>query len=345
MSFSFPFVVKYISYSLNKETEDIRLKYIEMNIETSSAGIEALVTALMEVGITDTVVEDPRDFEELMDKKQSYDWDYVEDELINKMNDVPKVIVYLEDTDENRAKIKDVENIVENLKSGVASGFYGEGADFGSMKLDVKFDDDTEWKDKWKEFFKPTQISDNIVVKPTWEEYDNVDGHLVIEIDPGMAFGTGTHETTSLCVKMLDKYQKESDNVLDVGCGSGILSIAAALLGAKDVLGIDIDPIAVEVAEENLELNKVTNVARAQYGDLTKGVDYKANIVVANLMADLVMMLSEDVARHMEEGGYFISSGILVEKEELVANHLKEQGFHIVEIKEDGQWCAIVAAL
>ena len=321
------------------------MKYIAMNIETSSAGIEALITSLMEVGITDVVVEDPRDFEELMDKKQSYDWDYVDEDLVASMSEVPKVTIYLEDTEENRKQIHNVEAIIENLKSAVASGLYGEGADFGALTLDVKFDDDTEWKDKWKEFFKPARISDNIVVKPTWETYDNVDGYKVIEIDPGMAFGTGTHETTSLCVKMLDKYQKPSDNVLDVGCGSGILSIAAALLGAKDVLGVDIDPIAVEVAVENLELNKVNDVARAQYGDLTKGVDYKADIVVANLMADLVMMLANDVAKHMEPNGYFISSGILVEKEEVVANHLREQGFEIVEIKEDGLWCAIVATI
>lgn len=321
------------------------MKYIAINIETSSAGIEALITSLLEIGITDVVVEDPRDFEELMDKKQSYDWDYVDDELVASMSDVPKVTIYLEDTDRNRKQIHNVETIIENLKSAVTSGLYGKDADFGTLNLDVKFDDDTEWKDKWKEYFKPARISDSIVVKPTWEAYDNVDGYKVIEIDPGMAFGTGTHETTSLCVKMLDKYQKASDRVMDVGCGSGILSIAAALLGAEDVLGIDIDPIAVEVAAENLKLNKVTDVARAQYGDLNKGVDYRANIVVANLMADLVMMLANDVAKHMEPNGYFISSGILVEKEETVANHLRKQGFKIVEIKEDGLWCAIVATI
>ncbi len=321
------------------------MKYIEMNIETSSAGIEALVTALMEVGITDTVVEDPRDFEDLMDKKQSYDWDYVDDEVMAKMHDVPKVTVYLEDTEENRRQIQVVEDIISKLKSDIEAGFFGEAVDFGSLKLEIKVDDDTEWKDKWKEYFKPSQISESIVVKPTWEVYENPGNHKVIEIDPGMAFGTGTHETTSLCVKLLEKYQNAGDKVLDVGCGSGILSIAAALLGAEDVLGVDIDPIAVEVAAENLELNKVTDVARAQFGDLTKGVDYKAHVVVANLMADLVMMLSEDAAKHMEKDGYFISSGILVEKEEVVAEHLKKQGFHIVEIKEDGLWCAIVASL
>ena len=135
------------------------------------------------------------------------------------------------------------------------------------------------------------------------------------------------------------------DEVLDMGCGSGILSIAAALLGAEDVLGVDIDPVAVDVARENIALNHVENICRAEYGDLTKGIDYKANIVVANLMADLVMMLSGDVARHMTADGFFISSGILVEKEEQVVDCLREKGFSIVEIREDGGWCCITAKL
>ena len=319
------------------------MNYIEINIETSAGGIEPVVTELMNIGITDTVVEDPRDIEDLMDKKQTYDWDYLDDSIMEKMKDVPKVIVYLEDTPENRELSKLTETTIAELKADAEAGEFGKDADFGSLNVTVSFDDDSEWKDKWKEFFKPSQISDSIVVKPTWEEYDNRDGKLVIEIDPGMAFGTGTHETTSLCVKMLEKYQKKDDDVLDVGCGSGILSIAAALLGAKDVLGVDVDPIAVEVADENIRLNRVENVARAQFGDLTKGIDYKADVVVANLMADLVMMLAEDVAKHMKENGFFISSGILVEKEETVSDHLKRLGFNIVEVARDGGWCASVA--
>lgn len=319
------------------------MKYIEINIETTSAGIEPVVCELLNIGITDTVVEDPRDVEDLMNKKQTYDWDYLDDEVIEKLNDSPKVIVYLEDTEENRKLIPQVEEVMAALLSKAHAGDFGEGADFGSLEVTSKMDDDSEWKDKWKEYFKPSQISKSIVVKPTWEEYDNKEGFSVIEIDPGMAFGTGTHETTSLCVKMLEEYQKEGDKVLDVGCGSGILSIAAALLGAEDVLGVDIDPVAVEVAAENIALNKVDNVARAAYGDLTKGVDYKANIVVANLMADLVMMLAEDVAAHMLPDGYFISSGILVEKEILVCEHLRKLGFAIMEVREDGGWCCIVA--
>ncbi|MEE0741630.1 MAG: 50S ribosomal protein L11 methyltransferase [Emergencia sp.] len=319
------------------------MKYLEIVIETSSEGIEAVVGELMNLGITDTVVEDPRDIEDLMDKKQTYDWDYLDDEIIKKMEDCPKVTVYLEDTEENRTLAARIKPAMDGLKAKAAAGEFGEEADFGSLAVTGKDEDDTQWKDKWKEYFKPALISDSIVVKPTWESYENRDGKRVIEIDPGMAFGTGTHETTSLCVKMLEKYQEEGHKVLDVGCGSGILSIAAAMLGAEDVLGVDIDPVAVEVAEENIGLNHVEKTARAQYGDLTKGVDYKADIVVANLMADLVMMLAEDAAKHMTDDGFFISSGILVEKEALVAEHLENRGYQIVEIKEDGGWCCIVA--
>lgn len=321
------------------------MKYIEISIETTAAGIEAVVGALMGLGITDTVVEDPRDIEDLMDKKQTYDWDYLDDSIIDKMKDCPKVTVYLEDTEENRALAAQIEPAMVSLKERAAAGEFGVCADFGALLPVVKMEDDTEWKDKWKEYFKPARISDSIVVKPTWEEYQKQEGDLVIEIDPGMAFGTGTHETTSLCVKMLEQYQKKSDKVLDVGCGSGILSIAAALLGAEDVLGVDIDPVAVEVAAENIALNGAEKTARAQYGDLTKGIDYKADIVVANLMADLVMMLAEDVAKHMKPGGLFISSGILVEKEITVVEHLRARGFAIMEVREDGGWCCIVAKM
>lgn len=319
------------------------MKYIEINIETEAGGIEPVVMELMNLGITDTVVEDPRDIEDLMDKKQTYDWDYLDDEIIEKMKDKPKVTVYFEDTEENRCRISEIELAMAKLKAKSAAGEFGQDMDFGTLQVTSKVDDDTEWKDKWKEYFKPSKISERIVVKPTWEPYDNQDHHLVIEIDPGMAFGTGTHETTSLCVKMLEAYQKDGDRVLDVGCGSGILSIAAALLGAEDVLGIDIDPVAVEVASENIALNKADTVAKAQYGDLTKGVDYQADIIVANLMADLVMMLAEDAAKHLVKGGYFISSGILVEKELQVVEDLRKKGYAILEVREDGGWCCIVA--
>ena len=184
------------------------------------------------------------------------------------------------------------------------------------------------------------------MVKPSWEEYRAEPDDLVIEIDPGMAFGTGTHETTSLCMKLMEKYFGEfgeNVKVLDVGCGSGILSIAASLLGAGEVLGVEIDKDAVQVARENVQLNKCDDNVRVIEGDLTKGIDFKGDIIVANLMADLVMMLSKSAREHLEDGGIFISSGILADKEKVVSEAITDAGFTIEEVMVDGEWCAIAA--
>ena len=319
------------------------MKYIQADIHVNREGIEPVLTALMNVDIMDTVVEDPADIADLLDKDQDWEWDYVDDSVIEMQNAEPKVTVYMEDDEEGRRKLAALQGAIETLKAEAAAGAYGENVDLGPLTVDVYVEDDSEWKDNWKEFFKPKKVGKRIVVKPTWYDYEKEEGDLVIEIDPGMAFGTGTHETTSLCLRLMEDYMQDGDKVLDVGCGSGILAIAGALLGSPEVLGVEIDPVAVEIAQENLELNGVTDVARAQYGDLTKGIDFKAEIVVANLMADLVMMLSADVAKHILPGGKYISSGILVEKRDQVAAVIRDCGFDIVEIREDGMWCAIVA--
>lgn len=319
------------------------MKYIQADIHVNREGIEPVLTALMNVDIMDTVVEDPADIADLLDKDQEWEWDYVDDSVIEMQNAEPKVTVYMEDDEEGRRKLAALQGAIEDLKADAVAGAYGEDVDLGPLTVDVYVEDDSEWKDNWKEFFKPKKVGKRIVVKPTWYDYEKEEGDLVIEIDPGMAFGTGTHETTSLCLRLMEDYMADGDKVLDVGCGSGILAIAGALLGSPEVLGVEIDPVAVEIAQENLELNGVADVARAQYGDLTKGIDFKAEIVVANLMADLVMMLSGDVAKHILPGGKYISSGILVEKRDQVAAVIRDCGFDIVEIREDGMWCAIVA--
>ena len=322
-----------------------KMKYIQIGISGNRQAIEPVVTALLEIGITDTVVEDPADIADLLDKKNDYDWDYVDESVLELENETPKVTVYVEENEEGRAKLEEIRQAISRLKARAREGEFGEDIDLGTLEITTLVEDDSQWKDNWKEYFKPAKVGSTIVVKPTWEEYEAKPGEKIIEIDPGMAFGTGTHETTSLCIKLMEEYVKPGAKVLDVGCGSGILSVAGALLGASEVLGVEIDPIAVEIAKENIELNKVDNIARAQYGDLTKGIDFRADVIVANLMADLVMMLSADVAKHLLPGGIYISSGILTEKEVLVADTMRTLGFKIMEIKEDGMWCAIVAKM
>lgn len=322
------------------------MNYIETKIYTSKSGIEHVLNTLSEIGIDDAVIEDPTDVEELMEKKHSYDWDYVDPSVMEQSKEEPTIIIYMDDSEEGKEKLNLVKDAIQRLKEGMSKGKFGAENSFGRMEVEDKVVRDEDWKDNWKEFFKPSKITDRIVVKPTWETYEKQsEDELIIEIDPGMAFGTGTHETTTLCIKLLEKYAEKDDAILDVGCGSGILSIAAALLGMKNIFGVDIDPVAVDVSKENVELNGFSDLINIQYGDLTKGIDYKADVVVANLMADLVMMLSCDVAKHLKGKGIFISSGILVEKKEKVSKSIEENGFKIIEVLEQGDWCAIAAKL
>lgn len=306
------------------------MKYIEFIIYAdNSAQLELIEAILMSEGIEDSVVSDPRDIHDLLAKKNSYDWDYVDESVLELENERPSVTIYRDDTEEERQFLG---RISEKLKASLPS-----------CVTEQKTVCDDDWKDKWKEYFKPVKVTDRLVVKPTWEEYEKADGELVIEIDPGMAFGTGTHETTSLCLELIEKYMKPGDDVLDVGCGSGILAIAAGLLGANDVLGIEIDPVAVEIGKSNVRLNGLSENVKVIYGDLTKGVDFEADLVAANLMADIVKILSKDVAKHIKPGGIYISSGILAELAGDVGSVIEKCGFEIEEVRVKGEWCAIAA--
>ncbi len=309
------------------------MKYLEISIKIEQSQIDPLTCILEDMGIAGFVVEDPEDVEELLRKEHDYDWDYVDDSVLAQRDREAGITLYLEDDSTAEQKRNDIRKRVK--------------AEIPSARFETRTVCDDDWKDKWKEYFKPARITRRVVIKPSWEDYvKETPEELVIELDPGMAFGTGTHPTTTLCVRLMEKYlEAGKDSVLDVGCGSGILSIAAAKLGAHEILGVDIDPVAVEVSLENVKRNGLTSQIEIREGDLTKGLSVKADLVVANLMADLVMLLSRDVAKHLKGKGIYISSGILVEKKELVARAVRDCGFEILEIPEEGEWCAIAARL
>ncbi len=322
------------------------MQYKEIKIYTTQEGIDPLTIILTDMGIAGFAVEDARDYQDLLNRKNSYDWDYIDDSLMALEHVPVNITFYLEDTADSRRIIELLTETLDLLRGNASleeRKSYGT-IDFGTLEMIIRTVDDSQWKDNWKEYFKPAAITNRIVIKPTWEEYVQKNDELVIELDPGMAFGTGTHPTTTLCVRLLERYlEAEKDRVMDVGCGSGILAIASALLGAVEVLAVDIDPVAVEVTRENAKQNNLSDKIRVLEGDLTKGLSEQADIVAANLMADLVISLSKDVAAHLKGKGVYISSGILLEKKEEVTSAIERCGFHILEILEEGEWCAIAA--
>ena len=204
--------------------------------------------------------------------------------------------------------------------------------------------EEEDYQNSWKKYFYTQKISERFVVKPTWREYEPLEDELVIEIDPGRAFGTGTHPTTSLCIKLMEENIKTGDRVIDVGTGSGILMVAAEKLGAGEIIGTDIDATAVEVAMENLELNKVdTEKARAYAGDLVSIVkDDKFDVVVANILADVLLILLKDISRVAKKGGLVIFSGIIEDKLEEMKRAIENVGLEILEVKADKEWRAIL---
>ncbi len=201
-----------------------------------------------------------------------------------------------------------------------------------------------DWAESWKKYFSPEKITDRIVVKPTWRQYSPEKGETIIEIDPGMAFGTGTHPTTSLCIEMIDKYIGSGDTFLDIGTGSGILMIAAAKLGAKEVWGVDNDETAVGIAKENLHLNRI-NVSefRVMKGNLVKGIKRRFNIITANILSEVIVVLLDHIKDVMEREGILICSGIIEKNVGIILEKLEQIGLETVETRSKDEWVAIIA--
>jgi ribosomal protein L11 methyltransferase len=277
-----------------------------------------------------------------------------------------KISFYLEDTrDDTRELLNQIKEDLKELSNFVS---------IGSGNITESETEDKDWINNWKQYFKPFRIDDTIVIKPTWEPLtEYCDKDLVIEIDPGTSFGTGSHETTKLCIINLKKYLKPGYIVLDAGSGSGILSIIAKKLGAKEVIGIDIDPIATDAAMENAEVNKLNAVKLCNGDEVKKQImgqvesfdlpelsfftgniiedrDIRGNlgnarydIVVANILADVIIPLSDVIGENLKPGGIFISSGIINTKEEAVREALLRNNFKIIEISKMGDWVSFVA--
>ena len=315
------------------------MKWIRFTLDTHTDAVDMLSYMLDEIGVEGIEIEDHVPLSE-EDKKKMF-VDILPDPEDN--DGTAKVHFYMEPENCNPEKIMmQVQDIFQEVK---------QFCNIGKGTISLSETEDKDWINNWKTFFKPFRAADNIVIKPTWETYEKEnEDDILIEIDPGIAFGTGSHETTKLCIQALDIYVKKGDSVLDVGCGSGILSIAALKLGAAHATAIDIDEVAVKVAAENMEVN---HIPASQYtlfdGDLITNSFLKVkagtghDIVVANILADVIIPLTGVIRPHLKKGGLYITSGIINTKEEEVREALIANGFEILGVEYMKEWCCFIA--
>ncbi|MDB1922926.1 50S ribosomal protein L11 methyltransferase [Clostridium tertium] len=306
--------------------------WIEVRVITKSEALEPVSGIFYGLDCKGVAIEDPND---ILEREQGpLTWDFADINVLEHKGKVAVVKAYFSEEDNIDEILKYINEKMNELKE--------LGIDTGVAKVESEKMFEEDWANNWKKYYKPTKVGEKIVVKPIWEEYDAQGEELVVELDPGMAFGTGTHETTRMCIQSLEKYVKEDSTVFDVGCGSGILAIAAAKLSSKMAVGVDLDPVAVESAKENVGYNNLENI-QILYGNLVEVIDGKADIVVANIIAEVICILTEDVKRVLKDNGYFITSGIIHDRVDMVTKKLEETGFEVIEINKDGEWNCIVA--
>ena len=308
--------------------------WIEVRVITKSEALEPISGIFYGLDCKGVAIEDPED---ILGREQGpLTWDFADINVLEHKGKFAVVKGYFSEEDNINEIIAYINKKVEEIKS--------LGIDVGEGKVEFEKMYEEDWANNWKKYYKPSKVGEKIVVKPIWEEYEVKDEELVVELDPGMAFGTGEHETTRMCIQALEKYVQKDSTVFDVGCGSGILAIAAAKLGAKLAVGVDLDPVAVESAKENVGFNNIDNI-EILHGNLIEVIDGKADIVVANIIAEIICILTEDVSRVIKPNGYFITSGIIHDRVEMVTNKLEECGFEVVKVNKDGEWNCIIAKL
>lgn len=321
------------------------MNWTEVSIYTTTNGLEIINGALLKLGINDAVIEDASVFEDFLNN-DTLNWDYYDEELA-KMKDCESCIkVYLADNNQGREALNEIIKAIESIKNEY------KDIDFGRLEIVKKSLNDEDWANNWKQYFKPFTVSDKIIIKPSWEEISEPIGDkIVLEIDPGMSFGTGQHHTTRLCIEQIVKHLDEGMEVLDMGCGSGILSIASILLGARNVTGIDIDENAVRIAQDNAALNNINEDRFTVYcGDVTEDeklqdrIGYnKYDMIAVNIIAQIIMGMSSTFPKFLKKGGIIIASGIIKRYVEDVVENFESLGFEIIEINHSEEWVSITA--
>ncbi len=334
------------------------MRWSEISVYTSEEAMQAIADFLHDFGSGGVVVEDsatlltdfPDRYGEIYELSAA---DYPEDGVRLKayfVSDLAAVDARMTTSSEpgaagvatKRGLKLPVGEIIRELKAELAR-LAELGLDVGSGQVELAEVADEDWAHSWKQYYKPVRISDRFIIRPTWEETPVQADELVIELDPGMAFGTGTHPTTVLSVQALEGIITGGERVIDVGCGTGVLSIAAAKLGANSVLALDIDPVAVASASHNVVLNKVDGQVTVREGDLLRGVNEPADVIVANILAEVIMLFTDDLARLLGAGGYFVGSGIIAGKAAAVVAALEGSGLAVTQELAEAGWVCVVA--
>lgn len=305
------------------------MKWCEISIQTSHEAVELIAEIFRDLGASGVVIEDP---ELVNDYITSGKWDYT-DIPIAKETEVVVEKAYLPVNGELEGRIQTLQQEIKALES--------RGVNTAPAVLTTAELQDEDWSDTWKQYFHTEKPGERVVIKPTWEEYEPKDDEVVIELDPGAAFGTGTHATTSMCIRQLEKLVKPGMTVFDVGTGSGILSIISAKLGATNIQAVDYDDSVLKIVEENLEQNNVQDIISVAQSDLMQNVHGKAELVIANIIADIIIRLFDQLDEHLEQGGTLLTSGIIEDRIEDVLAAAEAHGYGVVERLENKGWACI----
>lgn len=317
------------------------MNFMQIDVYTESEAVNLLVMRLSELGINGFTIHDSADFEEFLENKDM-NWDYVDDDLMGLKNVPTHITLYLQDNEQGLETLSELKGVLSELKAE-------SGSFYGSLELKIDNVKEEDWANNWKQYYKPFNVGEKLIIKPSWEEVSNIGDRKILEIDPASTFGTGQHHTTRLVMEKLEGVLKDSDKVLDLGCGSGILSIAAMLLGADSAVMVDIFKNAADTAAENMEKNGFTAEKYRSYcGNIIEdealrteiGTGY--DVVVANIVADVIIAMSSLFRSFMKSDATLIVSGIIDERLEEVLSALKENGFTVKETASSEGWNVIV---
>ena len=319
------------------------MNWLELHIDTTHAGLEPVETLLSSLGIDGVVIDDETEFQDFLENNHQY-WDYVDEDLEKEMQGKSRVTFYLQADEEGFAKMGEVRIALENLKKTAQA--------CGTLLMTMDSLQDADWENNWKQYYKPMEIGERLLVIPQWEQEDPKvrkaleGGRVPLILEPGLTFGTGSHATTRLCLTALEQAVQGGEKVLDLGCGSGILSIAALKLGAASALAVDIDDKCLDVAYENAAMNGIgRDTYTVKVGDILSDEALRAEIggydvVLANIVADVIIGLGPMVRSLLRENGVFLCSGIIDTRAEEVADKLRQAGLEILDTRSSEGWYA-----